>query len=301
MKIVVGTRDSRLAQKQASWIIDKLKKNYPYIHFEMKIVKTQEDLDQDAKFDQISDKGVFTSVLEQELLTDEIDIAVYPMKNMPSKLAEGLCLVAVPMREDAREALILKEDFRSLEDLPLGSKIGVENKGRAYQLLACRPDLQIIPICGDIDAKLRKFENEDLDGMVLSVAGLKRLGMEEKINYCFSFDQMLPVPCQGILAIEAKEENIILGQMLKTLDDPISKIAATAERAFMVEMNRECSIPVGAYSVVDGTHIKIIGLLGDERGDHLVIKEMCGPIGTEAQVGMELAKILRAQLAELSK
>lgn len=299
MKIVVGTRGSKLAKTQAGWVMDKLQQSYPFIHFEMKIIKTQGDVDQETRLDKIGDKGIFTSAIESELLSDGIDIAVHSMKDMPSELPEGLCFAGIPLREDARDVLVLKKGYSGLEDLPKGARIGTGSKRRAYQLQAYREDLQMVPIRGNIDTRIRKIEEENLDGIVLAAAGLKRLGLEEKIGYCFSVDQLIPAPCQGILAIEVKKENKVLLDMLKSIEDPISSIQAKAERAFMKGINGGCHIPMGAYCKVNGTHIELKGLLGDEEGNHLVVKEMCGPIGTEEQVGLELAKALKNQLAQM--
>lgn len=299
LKIVVGTRGSKLAKTQTQWVMDKLQHNYPFIHFEMKIIKTQGDIDQETRLDKIGDKGIFTSAIESQLLNDEIDIAVHSMKDMPSELPEGLCFAGVPVREDARDVLVLKEGYLSIEDLPKGARIGTGSKRRAYQLQSYREDLQIVPIRGNIDTRIRKIEDENLDGVVLAAAGLKRLGLEEKIGYCFPVDQLVPAPCQGILAIEVKKENKVLLDMLKKIEDPISSIQAKVERAFMKGIGGGCHIPMGAYCKVDGSHIKLKGLLGDEDGQHIVVKEMCGPIGTEELVGLELASALKDQLAKM--
>lgn len=301
LNIVVGTRGSKLALTQTNWIVEKLKQNYPFIHFEIKVIKTKGDVDQETRLDKIGDKGIFTSAIENQLLNDEIDLAVHSMKDMPSDLPEGLCFATVPVREDARDALILDKGYTSLEDLPKGAKIGTGSKRRAYQLQTYRPDLEILPIRGNIDTRLRKLHEENLDGIVLAAAGLKRLGLEECISYCFPIQMMVPSPCQGILALEVKADNKVILDILKSIEDPISSIQAKAERAFMKEINGGCHIPMGAYCEVEGTHVRVTGLLGDEDGEHLVVKEMSGPVGVEEVVGIELAKALKEQLNKLMK
>ena len=301
LKIVVGTRGSKLATTQTNWVMEKLKAKYPTVAFEMKIIKTKGDIDQETRLDKIGDKGIFTSALEEELISGGIDIAVHSMKDMPSKLPEGLCFAAIPVREDARDVIILKEGYASIEDLPQGAKIGTGSKRRGYQLQAIRSDLQMVPIRGNVDTRIRKLKEENLDGIILAAAGLKRLGLQDYISYCFPVDILIPAPCQGILAIEVKEDNKLLLDMVQSIEDPISTIQYEAERAFMAEINGGCHIPMGAYCMVEGTHLRVKGLLGDEEGEHLIVKEMSGPIGTQKQVGIELAKMLKKQLEKVQE
>lgn len=293
LKIIVGTRGSKLAIAQTMWVIEKLKKHHSLVEFETKIIKTKGDMDQETRLNKIGDKGVFISAIEEELLAGTIDMAVHSMKDMPSVLTEGLCFAAIPRREDARDALILKKGYQSIEDLPYGAKIGTGSKRRGYQIQVYREDLQIVPIRGNIDTRIRKLQEEDYDGIILAAAGLNRLGLQEYINYCFPIDDMIPSPCQGILAIEVKVNNHLLLDRLKVLEDPISTIQYQAERAFMKAINGGCQIPMGAYCKVEGSHLRLKGLLGDEEGNHLVIKELCGPIGSEMQIGTELAHVLK--------
>ncbi len=300
MKIIVGTRGSKLATTQTMWVIEKLQKEYPLVTFEMKIIKTKGDIDQETRLDKIGDKGIFTSALEEALINNEIDMAVHSMKDMPTLLPQGLCLAPVPLREDARDALILKEGYQSIEDLPSGARIGTGSKRRAYQLLAYREDLCIEPIRGNIDTRLNKVKSGELDGIILAVAGLKRLGLEKEITYCFSIDEMIPAPCQGMLAIEVKSDNKLLLDIVSSIEDPIANIQYQAERTFMKEIDGGCHIPMGAYCLVEGTHVKVKGLLGDEEGKNLVIREMCGPLGTQEEVSKELSKALANKLRELN-
>ncbi|QEH66899.1 hydroxymethylbilane synthase [Cellulosilyticum sp. WCF-2] len=295
MKVVIGTRGSRLALTQTKWVIDELEKHYPELACEMKIIKTKGDLIQDKPIDKIGDKGIFTKEIEAELLKGNIDMAVHSMKDMPSELPLGLRFTRTLKREDARDVLILKEGYASIEDLPIGATIATGSKRRKYQLLAYRSDLNIVPIRGNVDTRLCKLEEEKLDGIVLAAAGLHRLGLADKITCYLPMEIMLPAPAQGALAIEIRQEDTKAYDLVKVLEDPVSSIQVEAERAFMDAINGGCHMPIGAYCEVIGTKLRMRGLLGDELGKKLVIKELCAPIGSEKQLGEELASVLRKE------
>ena len=298
MKVVVGTRGSKLALTQTKWVISQLEKHYPEIVFETKIIKTKGDLIQNKPLDKIGDKGIFTKEIEAELLEGTIDMAVHSMKDMPSELPPGLGFTKTLTREDARDVLILKDGYSSIDDLPLGATIATGSKRRKYQLLAYRPDLKIVPIRGNVDTRLRKLEEEKLDGIVLAAAGLHRLGLAHRITYYLPMDIMLPAPAQGALAIEIRKEDTATYDLIKVLEDPISSIQVKAERAFMDAINGGCHMPIGAYCEVTNTTLRIRGLLGDESGEKLVVKELCAPIGAEKELGEELAYALRKEFDE---
>ena len=295
MKVVVGTRGSKLALTQTKWVINELERHYPEIVFETKIIKTKGDLIQNKPLDKIGDKGIFTKEIEMELLEGTIDMAVHSMKDMPSKLPPGLSFTKTPRREDARDVLILKEGYSSIEDLPLGATLATGSKRRKYQLLAYRPDLNIVPIRGNVDTRLRKLEEEKLDGIVLAAAGLHRLGLAHRITCYLPMEIMLPAPSQGALAIEIRQEDTAIYDLLKVLEDPISSIQVRAERTFMDTINGGCHMPIGAYCEVKDTTLRMRGLLGDALGEKLVIKELCAPIGAEKQLGEDLAYALRKE------
>ena len=295
MKVVIGTRGSRLALTQTKWVIDELEKHYPELACEMKIIKTKGDLIQDKPLDKIGDKGIFTKEIEAELLKGNIDMAVHSMKDMPSELPLGLRFTRTLKREDARDVLILKEGYASIEDLPIGATIATGSKRRKYQLLAYRSDLNIVPIRGNVDTRLYKLEEEKLEGIVLAAAGLHRLGLADKITCYLPMEIMLPAPAQGALAIEIRQEDTKAYDLVKVLEDPVSSIQVEAERAFMDAINGGCHMPIGAYCEVIGTKLRMRGLLGDELGKKLVIKELCAPIGSEKQLGEELASVLRKE------
>lgn len=292
MKIVVGTRGSKLAVTQTNWVIDRLKEKNPSVEFEVKIIKTKGDIIQHVSLDKIGDKGLFVKEIEQQLLDGGIDMAVHSMKDMPSSLPEGLKFASIPKREDPRDVLILKEGYNSLEDLPKGATIGTGSKRRKYQLLNHRPDLNIVPIRGNVDTRIRKIVDENLDGVVLAASGILRVGLEEKISYYLPTDTVVPAPAQGALAIEIRKNEPKIDEVINSLKDEITEIQVAAERGFLDGVNGSCHIPMGAYCEVDGEKIKLTGLYGDEEGKVLVIKSMEGNVQSPRELGIELAKLI---------
>ena len=292
MKIVVGTRGSKLALIQTNWVIDKLKERYPEIEFETKIIKTKGDLIQNVSLDKIGDKGIFVKEIEQQLIDKQIDMAVHSMKDMPSSLPEGLKFASIPKREDARDVLVLKDGYSSINDLPIGSKIATGSKRRKYQLLKHRPDLNIVPIRGNIDTRIKKIVDENLDGVVLAAAGLLRAGLEHKISYYIPKEVMIPAPAQGALAIEIRENSTNIEEIVKSLKDIETEIQVEAERGFLDGINGSCHIPIGAYCNVEGENITLTGLYGDEEGNNLITKTIEGKAFQARELGLELARII---------
>lgn len=290
MKLVVGTRGSNLALVQTNWVVDQLKKANPGVEFEVKIIKTKGDLIKDLPLDKIGDKGLFVKEIEKSLLDGEIDMAVHSMKDMPSYLPEGLKFAHSPKREDPRDALIFKEGYKSLDDLPQGARIGTGSKRRKYQLLKHRPDLEIVPIRGNIETRIKKIETENLDGVVLAASGLRRAGLDDKIDYYIPTDIMLPAPAQGILALEIREDDKETEKIIDSIKDDITKIQIDAERGFLIGVNGSCHIPMGAYCEIEGEKITLTGLYGDGEGKKIVVQSQTGTLADAPKIGYELAK-----------
>lgn len=290
MKLVVGTRGSNLALVQTNWVVDQLKKENPGVEFEVKIIKTKGDLIKDLPLDKIGDKGLFVKEIEKSLLDGEIDMAVHSMKDMPSYLPEGLKFAHSPKREDPRDALIFKEGYKSLDDLPQGARIGTGSKRRKYQLLKHRPDLEIVPIRGNIETRIKKIETEKLDGVVLAASGLRRAGLDGKIDYYIPTDIMLPAPAQGILALEIREDDKETEKIIDSIKDDITKIQIDAERGFLIGVNGSCHIPMGAYCEIEEEKITLTGLYGDGEGKKIVVQSQVGTLADAPKIGYELAK-----------
>ncbi|CEI74099.1 hydroxymethylbilane synthase [Romboutsia hominis] len=292
MKIIVGTRGSKLAVTQTNWVIDKLKEKNPSVEFEVKIIKTKGDIIQNVSLDKIGDKGLFVKEIEQQLIDGDIDMAVHSMKDMPSSLPHGLKFAGIPKREDPRDVLILKEGYSSIEDLPQGATIGTGSKRRKHQLLKHRPDLNIVPIRGNVDTRIRKIKDENLDGIVLAASGILRVGLEDKISCYLPTDIVVPAPAQGALAIEIREDNYQVEVVVNSLRDELTELQVSAERGFLDGVNGSCHIPMGAYCEVKEDGIKLTGLFGDEEGKRLIIKSIEGDKDSPRELGKELAKLV---------
>lgn len=292
MKIRVGTRGSNLALIQTNWAIDRLKEKFPEVEFEVKIIKTKGDKILHLSLDKIGDKGLFVKEIESQLLEGEIDLAVHSMKDMPAEVVEGLKFAAVPKREDPRDVIILREGLNSFDELPIGATIGTGSKRRKYQLLRKRPDLNIVPIRGNIETRISKIESENLDGIVLAASGVIRADLEEKITEFLPIDLMIPAPAQGALALEIRENDEELEKMIDAIKDEISQIQTDAERSYLAGIDGSCHIPMGAYCEVDGEKLTLTGIFGDEDGEKITVVSLEGDRDNPKELGSNLAKLV---------
>lgn len=292
MKIRIGTRGSNLALIQTNWAIDRLKEKFPEVEFEVKIIKTKGDKILHLSLDKIGDKGLFVKEIENQLLEGEIDLAVHSMKDMPAEVVEGLKFAAVPKREDPRDVIILREGLNSFDELPIGATIGTGSKRRKYQLLRKRPDLNIVPIRGNIETRISKIESENLDGIVLAASGVIRADLEEKITEFLPVDLMIPAPAQGALALEIRENDEELEKMIDAIKDEISQIQTDAERSYLAGIDGSCHIPMGAYCEVDGEKLILTGIFGDEDGEKITVASLEGDRDNPKELGSNLAKLV---------
>lgn len=266
-------------------MIEKLKALSPTSEFEVKVIQTKGDLVLDRALDKIGDKGLFVKEIESALLEGDIDFAVHSMKDMPGEVTEGLAFSTTPEREDNRDVLVLKEGmgWQSLMDLPLGSVIGTGSKRRIFQLKALRPDLEFVPVRGNIETRMNKIETENLVGVVLAAAGLKRLNLEHRITSYLDQDMCLPAPAQGALAIQYRVDDTALADLLNGLGHEVSHITAVAERCFLNGIAGSCHIPIGAKAEIIDNTIHLVGLLGSEDGSNLVKLEATALSASESE------------------
>lgn len=290
-KIIVGSRQSKLALTQTNWFIDQMKSlGLPY-EFEVKKIVTKGDKILDVTLSKVGGKGLFVKEIEQAMLNKEIDMAVHSMKDMPAILPEGLTIGCVPVRKDHRDVLISKGHVK-LKDLPPGAVVGTSSLRRSAQLLAYRPDLEIKWIRGNIDTRLSKLQdpNEGYDAIILAAAGLMRMGWtEETVTEYLDVDISVPAVGQGALAIECREDDGELLSLLKKLEDENTSKAVEAERTFLHKMEGGCQIPIAGFAEVtpDG-QIKLVALVASPDGKK-ILKEIV--TGTDAiAVGEEAAR-----------
>lgn len=297
MHFIIGTRGSKLALAQANWVMDQLKACNVEDSFELKIIKTKGDLIQNVALDKIGDKGLFVKEIEEQLLKGEIDLAIHSMKDMPSEVTSGLKFCYTPLREDARDALVLREGIERLDELRQGAIVGTGSKRRKYQLLKLRPDLQIVPIRGNVDTRIRKMYEENMDAIVLAAAGLHRLEMKQHIGYYLEPNEVLPAPAQGALGLQIREDAVELEKRIAPIEHLQSQLCVEAERAFLKAVDGSCNIPIGAYAEVIRKTVTLKGLLGDEEGQKLVQAEITQDFSTMEdlrKMGQTLAeKILK--------
>ncbi len=295
MDIKIGTRGSKLALAQANYVLDTLKSSFPDNNYEIVVIKTTGDLDQNRPLDAIGSKGIFTDEIEEALLSEKIQLAVHSMKDMPDTLKEGLVFAEPWDREDARDVLILNQ-YKSLADLPQGAKIATGSKRRSYQLLALRPDLNLYPIRGNIDTRIRKLreglaDGTKLDGIVLAAAGLKRLGLSNEISEYFNVDDMIPAPAQGTLAIELKSDNYELLEMVNSLSDSTIRDITFLERGFLKKIGGDCHLPIGAYASATDEGYELRALFGTEDGSKLARTKLAGIDANEELIDRAVADI----------
>lgn len=267
MKIVIGSRGSQLALKQTEFVKNLLQEAYPEHTYEIKVIHTMGDKIQNIALDKMNDKGIFVKEIEKELREKTIDLAVHSLKDMPSTMSEGLVYAKTVKPSDYRDCLVLK-NVSSLDQLPLHSVIATGSKRRKYQLLAIRPDLEIVGIRGNVNTRLEKMYNQDIDGLVLASAGLERLGMSNLISEYLDETRMIPACGQGILALQVCENSPLI-KMFDTIGDDQTQLRMELECLFLAEVNGGCHIPVGSYAHIEGEKIHFYALLGDEQGHRL--------------------------------
>ena len=271
--VVIGSRGSILALAQANLVKNSLEANYPDLTFEIKEIVTSGDKDLKSNWENsnASLKSFFTKEIEQELLDGQIDIAVHSMKDMPAVSPKGLICGAIPDREDARDVLISKNGF--LVTLPQGAKIGTSSLRRVMNLKAIRPDFEIKHLRGNIHTRLKKLETEDYDAIVLAAAGLKRVGLTDKISEYLNGEIFPPAPAQGVLYIQCRENDEEIKGILKSIhNEDIAKIVEI-EREFSKIFDGGCHTPMGCYSQIDGDKIKFIGAYSHDGKQIRVIIE----------------------------
>jgi hydroxymethylbilane synthase len=246
-QLIIGSRGSELALWQSNFIKGKLESLYPYLKIEIQIIKTTGDKILDSPLSLIGGKGVFTIELERALLRNEIDIAVHSLKDLPTELDKGLTIAAIPDRANVEDAFLSKDKNAKLFDLPQGSTIATGSLRRKAQILAHRPDYQIVDIRGNVPTRIKKLRESNWDGMILASAGIERLGLANEITHNISTEEMLPAPGQGALAIESRGDDEEIAKLLNPLENTDARLSASAEREILHALGGGCQLPLGTY------------------------------------------------------
>ena len=292
--IIIATRGSKLALAQAHEIRNKLIQDHPVLSITLKIIKTKGDQIQDTPLVKIGGKGLFVKEIEKALLEGEASIAVHSMKDMPAQIPEGLCIGAVPLREDVRDVLICK-NAKGFQQLPAGACIGTGSLRRSSQILNSRPDLKIVPLRGNLDTRLYKLGHSNMDAIIVAAAGVHRLGLHEHITEYLEPDLMLPAVAQGALCLQIRKDDPAVAALIKPLEDPATRFAVTGERRLLQRLEGGCQVPIAGLGHIQKDKITIRGLVADWDGKNIIRAVCSGPVKDCEKIGLDLANLLLKQ------
>jgi hydroxymethylbilane synthase len=296
MTVRIATRGSVLARTQSGHVADALR-SAAGLDVELVHVRTHGDADQVTPLASFGGVGVFVTAVRDAVLSNEADVAVHSLKDLPTEPAAGLVVAAIPVREDPRDVLVARDGL-TLATLPPGARVGTGSPRRGAQILALRPDLEVAPLRGNVDTRLRAVTDGTLDAVVLARAGLARLDRLDAVTEVVGTDQMLPAPAQGALAVECRDDDVALLDALRLLDDPHTRAAVTAERALLAALEAGCSAPVGALATVtesdEGLFVHLTGAVVSLDGRVQVRKSVTGTADDAVAIGHQLARDLLA-------
>ena len=299
MKYLVGTRGSQLSLVQTNWVISELQKKNPDAEFEIKTIKTKGDTDARPLFT-INQKGIFEKEIDRAVAEHQIDFAVHSLKDVPSILGEELVLACVPKRENINDILV-SVDGSSLEDIKSGATVGTSSLRRAVQVTRKRADLNVKPIRGNIETRIKKISEGTYDAVVLAQAGIARLGLDVKFSK-LPIDDFPPSPGQGALAIVCRSNDDKTISMLKKIEDSQSRLEVEAERTLSEYVDSGCRFPVGAFAkIVDGT-LSLTVMAYSIDGKQSLVVQKSGKKDEPAKLGKEAADMLKCKgISELAK
>ena len=289
----IATRSSPLAIWQAEYVQQRLTALNPSLTVELVRIKTQGDIILDTPLAKIGGKGLFVKELEQAMLDGRADIAVHSMKDVPMELPEGLTLAVICEREDPRDAFV-SNVYERFDDLPFGAHVGTSSLRRSAQLKAARPDLRISSLRGNVQTRLGKLDAGEFDAILLAAAGLKRLGLGERIRHELMPEVSLPAVGQGAVGIECREDDPRVHALLAPLNDPLTWDRVVAERAMNRKLEGGCQVPIAGYAELHGDELWLRGLVASEQGDRVLRAEARAPRTDAARLGRELGEQLLA-------
>ncbi|CAD5924071.1 Porphobilinogen deaminase [Planktothrix tepida] len=296
----IASRKSQLALVQTYWVQGELQKHFPDITFEVQTMSTQGDKILDVALAKIGDKGLFTKELEVGMLNGDSDIAVHSLKDLPTRLPEGLMLGCVSEREDPADALVVHEKHKDkqLETLPAGAIIGTSSLRRLAQLRHHYPHLEFKDIRGNLNTRLQKLDDGEYDAIILAVAGLTRLNMSDRIHQVIPSEISLHAVGQGALGIECREGDDDILEIIKVLEHTPTAQRCYAERAFLRELEGGCQVPIGVNTAINGDQLTLTGMVASLDGKRLIKDTVTGNTTDAEELGIQLAHKLKDQGAQ---
>lgn len=301
-EVTIGSRGSQLALWQTQWMRAQLHRLYPDTTVSIQIIKTSGDVLKDASLSAIGGQGVFTKELEEALFAGRIDLAVHSLKDLPTLLPTGLSIAAITEREDARDALVLRAGLQleqpALRTLPAGAIVGTSSPRRVAQLKHLRPELEVRELRGNVDTRLRKLDAGHYDAIILAAAGLRRLGLSERISAAVETAEMLPAVGQGALGIETREADEETVRLVSAVDDERTRAACLGERALLRELGGGCQLPIAGHGVVREGWLRLEGLVAARTGRSVIREWVEGEAAEAERWGAELARRLLVKGAD---
>lgn len=284
---------------QACWVVKRLKKLCPEYSYRIKGIRTQGDNILDVALAKIGDKGLFTKELEYAILRGEIDMAVHSMKDLPTVLPDGLAIGAVCEREYPGDVLIARGG-KTLAELPAGAVIGTSSLRRAAQVLCYRKDLKTVNLRGNVQTRIKKLDQKNFDATILAYAGVHRMGLDHRISQVIPVEIILPAVGQGAVGVEVAADNDGILALVKNIEHAESRLAVSAERAFLKKLEGGCQVPIGAHTEVEGDCIRLEGSVISLDGADMVRASMIGDITEAELLGVRLAeKLLESGAGEI--
>jgi len=291
-ELVIGTRGSKLALWQSEYIKAKVEA-LTGLSVNLKIIKTTGDKILDVPLAKVGGKGLFTKELEVELMAGTVDLCVHSMKDVPTELPDGLVIAAMPERVDPRDVLVSGAGY-DLTSLPEGGRIGTSSLRRVAQVRALRPDVEIVDVRGNLDTRMRKAEDGEVDAVVLAAAGITRMGWAERITSYIPTTQMVSAVGQGAIGIEIREDDEFMLHVMERIGHPETMECVTAERVVMRRLEGGCQVPIGAYARYEDDTLTMDAVVGSVDGTHIVREQLCGDAGQPEALGEAMVERLLA-------
>lgn len=291
-KLIIGSRASKLAMIQTESVVAKIREVNPYYEVSISKIITQGDRNRHIQLDRVAEIGIFVKKLEEALFDGKIDLAVHSLKDLPTEIPQGLCLLAVTERLDPSDVLV--SNSGGLNELPSGARIGTGSLRRAVQLAQYRPDLKACSIRGNVDTRLRKVSSGQLDGVLVAAAAILRLGWKDKITEYLPLKYFLPAVGQAALAIEARLDDEEITEHISPINHLPTWQSIMAERAFLLALGGGCRAPIAALGTVNSATLKLEGMVADVSGNKMLRASQEGSVATPEEIGVRLAQKMLA-------